>query len=143
MGLREQIEAASAARAKTRRKLVDVPGGQVEVRGMTAGEQLRVGHEQNQHGPVRATRLMVALTAYEPGSDVPLWNPNDGADLEKVSALDADVFDPLRDAAEEVSGLAAPAEGAEGNASSAPTKSSSSSSPASLEAEPSPSGASA
>lgn len=140
MGLREQIEAASAARAKTRRKLVDVPGGQVEVRGMTAGDQLRVGDEQNKHGAARSTRLMVALSAYEPGSDAPLWNPNDGADLEKLSGLDPEVFDPLRDAALEMSGLAAPAEGAEGNGSAA-TKSDSSSSPESSAAAPRRSGA--
>lgn len=109
MGLRNQINEASAARAKTRRKLVTLPSGLVvEMRGMMAGDQLRLGMEQNERGAGRAMPLAIALCAFDPQSGEQVYNPNHGPDLLEIGALDPEVFDPLRDAALEVSGLTAP-----------------------------------
>lgn len=140
MSLRAKTKAASAERAKTRSKRVTALGNEYEVRGMTAGEKLRVGMVQNEHGAERAMPTLIAICTYDPASGEQVWNPNSGPDLLEIAALDSDVFDPLQEAALEVSGMAPPAEGAEGNAPSDPTNGGSSSSPGSSEDAPSPSG---
>lgn len=128
MGLRDNLKAASVTEAKTRTRIVTVPGGDVEVRGLMSGDKIRVGEEQNAHGGRRALSLLVALCSFDPATGRPIWSANDGGDLEEVANLDSSIFDPLKEAGLELSGLAD--EGAEGNAPSSATGSSSTSSPA-------------
>ena len=141
MALRDSLKAASVARAKTRTERVEVPGGTVEVRGMMAGDQYRIGEVQRDHGARRSMAMAVALCCFEPGSDRPIWSANDGADLEEVANLDPAIFEPLRIAALRVSGLSEDAKGAEGKADGSETSSTSSPSPASSGAARSKSGA--
>jgi hypothetical protein len=124
--------AAAAAKAAVQRKPVETMGLAFEVRGMMAGDSLRVNDARERGGDAVAGPLMVAICTYDPETGEQVWNPNDMLDLQAVGALPPEAFNDLCTAGGEASGLL-------GKSKSTETTSSPSTSPASSEGAPSPS----
>lgn len=127
MSIRDQIKAASAAARKSQTVSLPVAKVDVLVIGMMAGDRLRVVGDDGKIQPTRSIPLMIALTAHDPATRQPLWNPNDLNDMQEIAGLTGEDADVLTDAALRTSGLEKDA----GKASAGSGSSSSSSAPAS------------
>jgi hypothetical protein len=81
MSLKDAIRSKSAGLVK--RETVTLPqcGEQVQVRGLMAGEMRRAGESK------RSVAVQVALSAEDPETGKPIWNPNDLNDLNAIDEL--------------------------------------------------------
>lgn len=98
--LREQLKARSAD--LVRRETVTLPdcGLAVQVRGLMAGEVRRAGEAK------RSADVQVALSAEDPATGAPIWNPNSLPDLDEIASLSTVDVATLLEASNRLSGMA-------------------------------------
>lgn len=128
MGLKETIREKS--KAQVRRETITLPrcGEKVTIRGLMAGEQLRIAA-----APEEKQGLLFAAMGVEEEEGKNLWNANDLNDMNDIASLHGDDLTAILKAVERISGVA---EGKEGGKGSAETKSSGSSSASDTESPP-------